>query len=335
MNRTLGSRDKKQSGAALIVVLLILAVMVSIAATMTERLYVNFTRAENRINHQQAYWYSIGIEALAKYGIKESYQDSDTINLSQPWALKEQVFPLDYGHASGKIRDMQSCFNINVLSTQKKQAGQKNKPYLVSVFQLILEELEIDNYQSEVIADSTWEFVDADTTATSDYGVEDSSYEALTPAYVAANGLMADSTELRAVYQMDNLVMQKIGPVVCALPWDDWRLNVNTIEESASVILAAMFSPHLSVDDATALISARPYDGWASTDDFLAESQIASIEASTRNKAKAYLTIDSQFFELDAQVIVNESKVRIRSLLFSKDRKDVSVVRRRFGGVIE
>lgn len=309
--------------------------MVSIAATMTDRLFVNFTRAENRLSHQQAYWYSIGIEALAKYGIQESYEDADTINMSQPWALKEQVFPLDYGQATGKIRDMQACFNINALSNEKQVSGSKSKPYLVNVLQLMLEELDVDSYQAEVITDSVWEFLDEDTSATTDYGVEDSSYEALSPAYLAANGMVADSTELRAVYQMDKLVMDKINELVCALPWDDWRLNVNTMDESASVILVAMFSPQLSASDASSLINDRPYDGWASIDEFLAERQIATLDDVTKSKAKGYLAIDSHYFELDAQVIVNESRVRIRSLLFSKDKKSVSVIRRRFGGVIE
>lgn len=226
MNGSFVSYGKKQSGAALIVVLLILAVMVSIAATMTERLFINFTRAENRLNHQQAYWYSIGIEALAQYGIEQSYQEGDTINLSQPWALEEQVFPLDYGEASGKIRDMQACFNINVLSEVKQAAGDNTRPYLVGVWQGILEALEVDNYQAEVIADSTRDFLDTDTTVSSSYGVEDSAYEAMQPAYLAPNGLIADQTELRAVNQMDAAVMRVISPVVCALPWNDWRLDV-------------------------------------------------------------------------------------------------------------
>ncbi len=334
-NRPSNRSVKKNAGAALIVVLLILAVMVSIAATMTERLFVNYTRAENRISHQQAYWYSIGIEALAKYGIQQSYEDSDTINTSQPWALKEQVFPLDYGTASGKITDKQACFNINVLGKEKQQVNSTSKPYLVAVFQRMLEELEIENYQAEVITDSTWEFLDKNTTSSTNYGVEDSFYEALHPAYITPNGMISDSTELRAVHQMDSGVMEKIGPVVCALPWDDWRLNVNTINEAGSVILVAMFSPLLSASDASSLIENRPYDGWASVDDFLAERQIATIDATIKDKANGYLTTDSHYFELDAQVMVNESRVRIRSLLFSKDKKDVSVIRRRFGGVIE
>ncbi len=325
----------RQSGAALIIVLLILAFMISIAATMTERLSVSFTRAENRLSHQQAYWYSIGVEALAKYGIKESYQDSDIINLGQPWALKDQVYPLEYGQARGNIRDMQACFNINALTKAVPSENSNTKPYLVSVWQLILEELGVENYQAEVIADSTKEFLDPDDRVLSGYGVEDSSYEALQPAYITANGMIADGTELRAVYQMNNEIMQLVTPVVCAIPWDDFRLNINTVSEKERVILVALFSSQLSLDDAASLIKNRPFDGWQSVNDFLVETEIAAIEQTVRDKAKGYLTTDSRYFELDAEVVVNESRVRIRSLLYSKDRTDVAVIRRRFGGVLE
>ena len=329
------SGKQRQQGVALIVVLLLLAVMVSLAATMSERLFVNFKRAENQLSHQQAYWYSLGVEALARYGIQESYKDTDTINMSQPWALKEQVYPLDYGTAAGHIRDMQSCFNLNVLASVKPNTSGNGKPYLVTVWQNLLQELGVDNYQAEVIADSTWEFLDADDRAESVNGVEDGTYESLKPSYLAPNGLMADASELRAVYQVDNKVMKQVKPVVCALPYDDWRLNVNTVDEKGAAILVALFSPHLSQSDAKELIADRPFDGWGAVDDFLAESVIASIDESVRKTAKGYLSVDSKYFELDAQVEVNESRVRVRSLLYSKNREDVTVVRRRFGGISE
>jgi general secretion pathway protein K len=326
---------RQQQGAALIVVLMLLAVMVSIAASMSERLFINFHRAENQQSHQQAYWYGIGVEALAKYAIAESYQDNDTINMSQPWALKEQVFPLDYGTAAGHIRDMQSCFNLNVLASVEAGSGSSSRPYLISVWMNLLQELGVENYQAEVIADSTWEFLDADSRVDSLAGVEDSTYEAMQPAYLAPNGLIADASELRAVYQVDNRVMQQVKSVVCALPYDDWRLNVNTLDEHGAAILVALFSPHLSPGDAKGLIQNRPFDGWTSVDDFLAEGVLAALDKAVTNRAKGYLTVDSRYFELDAEVEVNESRVRLRSLLYSKDREDVMVIRRRLGGISE
>lgn len=326
---------KRQRGVALLIVLMLLAIMTTVAASMSERLFAQFQRGGNQINFQQAYWYSLGVEALAKVGIEQSYEDTDTINLSQPWAIKEQVYPLDYGQATGRIVDKQACFNLNVLSRVQSTSQQTVRPYLVQVLQRLLEESEVDPYQAEVIADSTWEYVDSDSVVRSTTGVEDSTYEAMSPAYLPPNSWMADKTELRSVYQVSGEFYQKIAPLVCALPSDDWRLNVNTIEAEQAPILVAMFSPGLSNSDAVQLIEKRPFDGWDNIEAFLAESELAGLNENITKEAKAYLGVDSAFFELDAQVLVDDSRVRIRSLLQSTNRDTVTVVRRRFGGISE
>ena len=252
---------RKQNGVALIIILMLLAIMATIAGSMSERLFTQFKRVGNQLNYQQAYWYSIGVEALVQDGISQSYKDSDTVNLSQPWALEEQVYPLDYGQVSGRIVDAQACFNLNALAGVTATSSNQT-PYLVTVWQTLLENQDIEPYQAEVIENSSWEFVDADTRTTSTVGVEDSTYEAMKPSYLAANGLMADESELRAVYQVTGEVMNKIRPFVCALPTDDFRLNVNTLTEKQAPLLEAMFAPGLSASDAKQLLDKRPFDGW-------------------------------------------------------------------------
>ncbi|NOH80875.1 general secretion pathway protein GspK [Vibrio sp. RE86] len=325
----------KQQGVALIIILLLLAVMVSIAATMADRLFGQFRRATNQINYQQAYWYSIGAESLAKVGIEQSFKDSDTINLSQPWALEEQTYPLDYGTLTGRLVDKQACFNLNALADLEVTAGSDRAPYLVESFQRLLEELEVDNYQAETIAQSMWEFVDSDNSVNSTSGVEDSFYESMSPAYMTANSLVADSSELRAVNQVSGQVMEKIRPYVCALPTPDLRLNVNTLQADHAAILVALFHPALALDTATDMLESRPFDGWASVDDFLNENELSSISEDIKKNAKGYLAVTSRYFELDAELLVGDSRVRVRSLLFSENQETVTVIRRRFGGIGE
>ncbi|KLN65523.1 MULTISPECIES: type II secretion system minor pseudopilin GspK [Vibrio] len=326
---------RKQRGVALIIVLLLLAVMVSIAASMADRLFSQFKRATNQINYQQAYWYSVGAEALAKTGLEQSFKDSDTINLSQPWALEEQTYPLDYGTLKGRLVDQQACFNLNALSSVTSTAGSDKSPYLVEVLQNLLEELEIENYQAETIAQSVWEYLDNNDSVNSTVGVEDSFYESMSPAYMAANSLMADSSELRAVNQVSGEVMEKIQPFVCAIPSADFRLNVNTIQPEQAALLAALFQPALSVDQAKQVLENRPFDGWESVDDFLNEKEFANVTDEVRKEGKGYLAVTSAYFELDVELLVGESRVRVRSLLFSSDKQTATVISRRFGGIGE
>ena len=331
----INTKMQKQKGVALIVVLLLLAIMATIAAQMSERLFIQFHRAENQINHQQAYWYSIGVEALAKAGIEEAYKDGDTINLSQMWATEETTYPLDYGEALGSVKDKQACFNLNALSNIEPQADPSQRPFLVKVWMNLLESVEVDNYLAEVIADSSWEFMDEDDVVRSATGVEDSTYQSFKPAYLAPNGWIADVSELRAINGVTAEVLNAVSPLICAIPSANWYLNVNTLQPEQANILVALFSPNLSDSDAQEVLENRPFDGWASVDDFLAESAINQVDEKTKKEAKPYLSIDSQFFELDAQVLVEDSRVRVRSLLHSSDKKVVNVIRRQYGGMNE
>ncbi|MDF5430710.1 general secretion pathway protein GspK, partial [Vibrio parahaemolyticus] len=51
----------RQRGVALIIVLMLLAIMATVAASMSERLFLQFQRGANQINDQQSYWYSLGV----------------------------------------------------------------------------------------------------------------------------------------------------------------------------------------------------------------------------------------------------------------------------------
>ncbi|WP_070968240.1 type II secretion system minor pseudopilin GspK [Vibrio sonorensis] len=327
--------NKKQNGVALIVILLLIAVMAAIAATMSERLFSQFRRSTNQLDYQQAYWYSVGVESLAKVAIEQSYRDSDTVNMSQPWALEEQTYPLDHGTIRGAISDKQSCLNLNVFHGIEPPSNSNQQPYPLAVFQALMEELEVENYAAEIISQSVWEFVDSNTTVNTVSGVEDSYYESLSPAYVAANTMLADSSELRAVQEVSGEIMSVIDPYICALPTLDWRMNVNTLDEDRAELLSAMFYPDLSSSDAKSILENRPYDGWDSVDSFLAEAALSQITNENKQKVKPYLSVDSRYFELDIEVLVNDARVRVRSLLHSDNRENASVIRRRFGGIGE
>ncbi|MGO1295686.1 MAG: type II secretion system minor pseudopilin GspK [Vibrio sp.] len=333
-----------QQGVALIVILLIVAIMVSLAATMSARMFTQFQRATHQINYQQAYWYSIGVEGLATSLLKQTRKkDSKTINLSQVWAIKDRTFPLDYGSVSGQIYDKQACFNLNVFSGLVSAPGVAVSPYPAQVFTNLLQYLNVESNKAGVITDSLWEFVDTNDTVNTTYGMEDSYYDSLSPAYLPPNGMMVDSSELRAVQGVSGKVMEQLKPYVCAIPTAEWKLNINTITQKQALLLVAMFSPNLTEADAKALIKNRPKKGWSSVADFMSEPQLARSSQSNRQSnapnaatnANQYLTVSSHYFELDAQVLVDKSRVRVRSLIHNEDKSNATVIRRRYGGISE
>ncbi|WP_299019973.1 type II secretion system minor pseudopilin GspK [uncultured Photobacterium sp.] len=326
---------KKQQGVALIVVLMLLALMTLIAAQMSERLQLNFYRVENQLQNQQAYWYALGMEELGKVAIQQGIDDSDTVNLSQAWATEGQRYPLDGGEAIGDIVDRQACFNLNALSGVKPEADSIKKPFLVRYLQAILEEAGVDSYEAEVVADSSWEYVDAAEGVNSSFGAGDSTYEGFQPSYLPPRDLMADVSEFRAVNGVTAQIYNKVKPLLCALPSTEMKLNVNTIREHQAALLVGVFAPALSLSDAQKLIADRPYDGWQDIQDFMASGAINGLSADIKKQAQPHLDVKSDYFQLDTEILVDRSRVRLVALLKRDGQEKVTVVRRRYGGISE
>ncbi|WP_235869516.1 hypothetical protein [Veronia nyctiphanis] len=66
---------RAQRGVALLVVLFIVALMTSIAVSMSGRLFVNFNRIESQLRYEQAFWYNQGVELMAKTLLKQVIPD--------------------------------------------------------------------------------------------------------------------------------------------------------------------------------------------------------------------------------------------------------------------
>ncbi|WP_087023287.1 type II secretion system minor pseudopilin GspK [Thaumasiovibrio subtropicus] len=326
---------KRQKGVALILVLSVLALMTTIALSMTQRLRLTFFRAENQVFSQQSYWYALSIEELARVAIEQSIDDDDVVNLSQAWATPDQKYPLDNGMATGQIYDYQACFNLNALANVQPPNDGNQRPPEVRSLQVLLEEAGVESYEAEVIADSSWEFVNGDSATQSAFGAGDSTYEGMQPPYLPPNGWMADKTEFRAVSGVTAEIYNKVSTLLCAVPSDELKINVNTLHVTQAPILVGLLQPDLSLDNATRLIEGRPYDGWQSVEDVLSQSELGSLSEQTRERATGLLAVTSQFFQLDAEVEVERNRLRIAALLQRDSADKVAVVRRRFGGFSE
>ncbi|MDD1783587.1 type II secretion system minor pseudopilin GspK [Enterovibrio sp. ZSDZ35] len=326
---------RRQHGVALLVVLLFMALATTVAVSMANRMFVNFNRAESQLRYQQAYWYAQSVESLARYGLEESFDSEDTVTLSQPWAVRDQIYPLDGGQAKGSVYDRQACFNVNGLKDIEPTENGTN-PFLVVALQQLIESQDIDSFEAETAAAATWEYVDSNTNVQSQLGVEDNEYESRSIPHVAPNGYMADISEWRAVNGVTREMFDAVSPFLCALPSNNVNVNVNTLEEKDAPILSALFHPNLSVDEAKQLIKERePVDGWKDVTSFLAEPILSDISEDDREKFQSYFDVRSRYFELDTELTLDSTTLRLRSLLKRDDEGAVSVIRRRFGGMSE
>ncbi|WP_105166941.1 type II secretion system minor pseudopilin GspK [Pseudoalteromonas sp. T1lg23B] len=324
---------KQQRGAALIIVLFIVALAATVAAEMAVNLMVQVQRAQNIQTHQQAKWYSYGAEELVKKVLLESKKDEpEKVHLGQPWALSEVPYPVDHGTLSGEVSDLQACLNLNALRAAKKQGASSTdtNPAHQALLSLLtnIEDLPLDESE-EVLADSVYDWLDEDS-ITFRSGAEEDEYMSRTTPYLSANNLLASESELRVIKGFNPLVMEKIKPYVCVIPGNtELKVNVNTVKPEQALLLSALLGG-LSASGAEAIISARPEKGFDSVEDFFTEAR--NQGAQIDKASEELFTIDSNYFKLRAKAVFDERRFSMTSII-QINQGQATILARKFGGV--
>ncbi|MBZ4677781.1 MAG: ral secretion pathway protein [Shewanella sp.] len=325
----------KQRGVALIVVLLIVAIVAVLATSITGRNQLSVRRTLNLAQYDQAYWYAISAEELARKVLKQDLDDSEgRVHLQQYWALADVILPAENGEIGGNISDLRSCFNLNALSVSSKEAADA-QPQKMSLaarqFKGLLESLGMDEFGAERLTHTLKDYLDEDSIA-SPFGAEDAEYEARVVPYRAANTLMSHSSELRAVFGFNQETYRILKPYVCAIPGNDRQLlNVNTIKVEQAALLAGMLENQISVGEAESIINQRPAGGFDKIEDFWALGSLTSI-ASKNDQLKSSFVVNSKFFKLEAKARVDDALFRLESMLHIVGGNRLEVLTRQYGG---
>lgn len=320
--------SQKQRGIALITVLMILAIMVTIATGMTVRMTSSLLRTEGMSFSQNAFWYGQASVEFSRMVLNNDLSDSEVVSLDQMWATSDMVFPVDQGHISGSLKDYRSCFNINAIALED-QGDKRALPVLQ--FQALLESLELEESTAEIVAESTRDWIDKNETASS-LGAEDRIYEARGVPHLTANSLMVDISEWRSVQGVSRSVYERISPYLCALPDAEQRINVNTVDVGQSEILYALFNPEFDFlkEDFEALLEERPISGWSSTNEFFATDLF--VGKAIPPNIKEQLTVNSEFFHLYS-IAEFDGRLMALKLLFKIEDNDSSIIRFQYAGV--
>ncbi|TEW53940.1 general secretion pathway protein GspK [Psychromonas sp. RZ22] len=320
---------KKQRGIALITVLMILALMVTIATTMTGRMTASLLRTEGLSFSQKVYWYGQASVEFSRMILNNDMADSSVVSLDQLWATPDMVFPVDEGTIAGRLKDYRSCFNVNAIALADKDDV---RALPVRQFQALLEALDVEQYTAEVVAESTRDWIDKNDTVDGSQGAEDRIYEARGVAHLTANNLMVDISELRSVQGVSRAVFEHIKPYLCALPVATQLINVNTVAVDQAEILYALFKPefNFSIEDFEQLLEDRPTSGWATTNEFLESPMF--IDQTIPEDIKSQLSVTSEFFHLYG-VAEFDDRLMALKLLFKIEDKKATTVRFQYAGI--
>jgi general secretion pathway protein K len=294
-NQKLTVRYRKQRGVALLTAILVVAVGTLLATNLLWMSSLDQMRTASALASDQGLQYVLGAEAWVGDILRQDLEDSpDADHLGEFWAAEIDPLPIDGGFIQGRIEDLQGRFNLNNLVPSGGEADE----IMVGQFQRLLQILEID----PTVAGAVVDWLDPGSEPSFPYGGEDDIYAQADPQYLAANGMITSPSELMAINGFDREIYDRIAPYVTALPRGT-LLNVNT----ASDVVLASLADEIDLNLARSLIEERGDVGFA-------EIQ-TSFQGLVSEEMLPLLDGVSSHFLLSGQVTIDETSVRIRSVL--------------------
>ena len=301
-------RRRTQQGVALLTALLVVALVAVAATSMATRQQLDIRRTATLLHSNQAWSYVLGAESWASVVLRRDLEEAAVDTLKEDWSTQLPASLVEGGSVQGRIIDMQGRFNLNNLVREGKL-----DPEAMAQYRRLLRALGME----ENLADALADWIDSDVDVRFPDGVEDDAYLLLTPPYRAANRRLHSVSELLLVKGYDAEAVDKLRPVVCALPQAS-PLNVNT----ASAVVLGTLADDLSESDGEALVEGRGEEGYQSKDDFLQQSALAGKEINP-----GWIDVRTQWFRFLGEANVGQGRVRLASLLQRLD-KEIRVVRR-------
>ncbi|PBN45458.1 type II secretion system minor pseudopilin GspK [Sphingobium sp. D43FB] len=322
-------RKPNERGAALLTVLLLVAVMSVVAATALERVALATRMTGNGGAIDQARAYADAGTQIARMRIGDLVASNPArITLAGGWMGTPQSIPVPGGIATARVTDGGNCFNVNSVVTGESEASLKVRPIGVSQFQALLQALGVDARQAQGASAALADWIDSDSVAQPG-GAEDETYAQAPRPYRAANRLMVDASELRAVNGITPAIYDLARPWVCALPVTDLSpININTLLPTQAPLFAMLLPGQLSVVQARQLLAQRPPDGYGSTVQFWAMPSLSGLSPMTEVAEQVKLT--TGFFEVDVSVNVGGTQLVERALIDARENP-ATIVRRSWG----
>jgi len=246
------SRDQHERGAAMIIVLGLVALISTWAIRAAYDDMLALRRAENEQSAFRAEQASQSALILAAKILREDARDSQTDDLDESWAQDTPPFPIDDGSVLGHMVDANRFINLNGLVDQQGKVVPEVEKQVKSLFTL----LELD----ESLVDALIDWMDADDRPHGSGGAEDSAY--IDQDYHVKNARMDRWQELHLVRGFDAKIVNRLASVAVVRPVPSNGVSVVNLNTADAKVLMAIM-PQLTAPIADAWIAERPFDSVA------------------------------------------------------------------------
>jgi len=300
---------RRESGAALITAILVVAIATALAASLTWALFLDQRRAFSRVAGDQGFMYALGAESWAAEVLRDDLEDGAVDHPNEPWALQLAPLPVEGGQIQGRIEDLQGRFNLNNLI----DSGGATDPEAVEGFKRMLMSLDLDVRLADRMAD----WIDRDIEPNFPDGAEDGAYLSRQPPFRAANRPVTSISEVLLVYpELGQAGYEVLRQFITALPRGT-KININTARPETLLVAAET----LGLGEADRIVQDRPEDGWDGLE------QLGDL---IPPEAAPALGVGSEWFQLAVRVDIGTQRFTMYSLLHREASGTVRTVIRRF-----
>lgn len=265
----ISSNVASRRGAALLIVLLLVATLSVIVLAMSSRVAISAERSIGLRARGEALWFALGAEQLATSMLVAASQQTDGVmSREDPWVERPIVLPVEGARITAFFSDSTRCFNLNSLVSRNDENELRKNEEAAAEFLRLLAELPRAGVSSEALVGSIIDWMDSNP-STEGFGAEDDSYLSAPTPYRTGGALMSDVSELLAVRDMTPEHYAILRRHVCALPSvDPTGVNLNMLTPEDAPVLAAMIGEGLTSAEAASIILGRPPGGWRTLDGF-------------------------------------------------------------------
>ncbi len=311
---------KNERGAVLLTTLLLMTVMAGLAVAIMDDIRFSLNRAVGVQNAAQADWYMRGGEAFAEHWLNTlngNGADNQMGFAQIVLARQPIIFPFgevqddNNGDITIIVSDGRNCFNVNQL------ANAKTSKITRSLLADLLELLKFDELQAESFAAGIQDWVDGDVIPEPG-GAEDLTYGNKNPPYHAANTLMVDMTELRAIEGITEDIYLRMQPFLCAVNTvKPNKINLNTLQPEQWPLLAILLGQEDDEDEAAeqaaqAVIAQRPAAGYATVEAVWALPEVQALELKGAGKNMAAIKTDLVNLEIVVRLGTHMYRQQVR-----------------------
>lgn len=315
-----------ERGAALLTVLMLVAVMATIAAGALDRLTVATRLAVNsHVAAQGRSWFGLA-EQLTALRLEDLAASDPARTLTGPWLGKVREIRLpDGGTLRVEVRDGGNCFNLNSLARVQMDGRSVGDPLAIQQLTSLLGLLGVDSGRASSITAAAADWVDSDSLPLP--GGSETARAA--GGWGPANAPFAEVSELGGVDGVSPELLMLASPFLCALPEQEaLAINPNTLLPEQAPLIAMLAPQQIGLSQAKAMITSRPAGGYTST---VAFWQASGLEPNALPaQAAEQIRLKSRWFELKAQVAQAGQSLASTTLIDLRQPR-ARIVRRRYG----